>query len=147
MAAIGEGGVDIPVARALEHVWGHAVGLDMTRRDLQQVAKDTRRPWDSGKAFDRSAPIGALHPASEIGHPATGRIWLEVNGAPRQESDLGHLIWDVAETVAHLSALFELAPGDLIYTGTPEGVAAVGPGDTLSGGVEGVGTLTVTYAA
>ncbi len=147
VAAIGEGGVDIPVARALEHVWGYAVGLDMTRRDLQQVAKDTRRPWDSGKAFDRSAPIGALHPASEIGHPATGRIWLEVNGAPRQESDLGHLIWDVAETVAHLSALFELAPGDLIYTGTPEGVAAVGPGDTLSGGVEGVGTLTVTYAA
>ncbi len=147
VAAIHIGGSDIALESALDHVWGYAVGLDMTRRDLQQVAKDTRRPWDAGKAFDRSAPIGPLRPAAEIGHPKSGRIWLEVNGAARQEGDVGQLIWDVAETVAHLSGLFELVPGDLIYTGTPAGVAAVGPGDRLRGGVEGVGTLTITYRA
>ena len=146
VAAIGQGGVGIAEEEALDHVWGYGVGLNMTRRDLQQQGKDTRRPWDAGKAFDRSAPIGALHPAAEIGHPDRGRIWLRVNGETRQDSDLSHLIWNVAETIYHLSRLFELAAGDLIMTGTPEGVAAVGPGDRLEGGVDGVGTLDISYA-
>jgi len=145
--AIGVGGTDIAEADALKHVWGYAVGLDMTRRDLQNAARDKGRPWDTGKAFDQSAPISAIVPASRIGHPARGRIWLDVNGAKRQESDLTHLIWSVPETVSYLSGLFRLQPGDLIYSGTPEGVAAVKPGDRLSGGVEGVGTLSVGYKA
>ena len=145
VVAIGRGGRDIAAADALDHVWGYAVGLDMTRRDLQGEAKDKGRPWDTGKAFDESAPISAIRPASRIGHPATGRIWLTVNGGKRQESDLTHLIWNVQETIQHLSGLFRLQPGDLIFTGTPEGVAAVQPGDRLEGGIDGVGTLTVSY--
>ena len=147
VVAIGEGGTAISIDDALAHVYGYAVGLDMTRRDLQQEAKDMRRPWDAGKAFDQSAPISEIQPASVIGHPDRGRIWLEVNGELRQESDLTHLIWNVSETIAELSNLFELGPGDLIYSGTPAGVAAVGPGDRLSGGIEGVGSLEITYAA
>lgn len=145
VAAIGKAGANIAEADALDHVWGYAVGLDMTRRDLQGEAKKMGRPWDTGKGFDNSAPITALRPASEIGHPAQGRIWLKVNDAMRQESDLTHLIWSVPETISYLSGLFTLQPGDLIFTGTPEGVAAVGPGDMLEGGVEGVGELAVRY--
>jgi fumarylpyruvate hydrolase len=145
VVALSMGGVEIAEDRALDLVYGYAVGLDMTRRDLQQQAKDTARPWDAGKAFDRSAPIGEIRRAAEIGHPESGRIWLEVNGELRQESDLSHLIWNVPETIRHLSSLFELAPGDLIMTGTPEGVAAVAPGDRLVGGIDGVGSLRIRY--
>lgn len=146
VAAIGTGGANIAEADALSHVWGYGVGLDMTRRDLQGEAKKMGRPWDTGKAFDNSAPITPLKPASVIGHPAKGRIWLNVNGQKRQDSDLTHLIWSVPETISYLSGLFTLQPGDLIYTGTPEGVNAVGPGDLLEGGVEGVGELSIRYA-
>jgi fumarylpyruvate hydrolase len=147
VVAIGRAGAAIAEADALNHVWGYAVGLDMTRRDLQGEAKKTGRPWEMGKAFDRSAPMSALVPASRIGHPSTGAIRLHVNGALRQSADLKDLIWNVPETIAHLSRLVELAPGDLIMTGTPAGVAAVQPGDVLEGMVEGVGTLRVIYAA
>jgi fumarylpyruvate hydrolase len=143
VAAIGKGGRDIPAARAHEHVWGYAVGLDMTRRDLQGEAKKQGRPWEVGKAFDHSAPIGPLRPASATGHYTKGAISLEVNGASRQASDVSLLIWNVAETIEHLSSLFELAPGDLIFTGTPEGVAAVSRGDVLVGRVEGLPELRV----
>jgi fumarylpyruvate hydrolase len=146
VAAIGRGGVGIAEADALDHVWGYAVGLDMTRRDLQIASRDKGRPWDAGKAFDQSAPISALAPAARIGHPARGRIWLDVNGGKRQDSDLANLIWSVPETVAHLSRLFRLEPGDLIFTGTPDGVGQVRPGDALEGGVAGVGELKVSYA-
>jgi len=141
VVALGEGGADIAVADALAHVWGYAAGLDLTRRDLQGQAKKEGKPWDMGKGFDHSGPIGLLVPATRIGHPARGRIALKVNGRIRQESDLTHLIWSVPETIAYLSRLVRLAPGDLIFTGTPEGVAAVGRGDLLEGEVEGVGTV------
>jgi fumarylpyruvate hydrolase len=146
VAAIGTGGSDIPVDRALDHVWGYAVGLDMTRRDLQGAAKKASRPWDMGKGFDFSAPVGTLVPAARIGHPASGRIALKVNGALRQSADIADMIWSVAETVAALSSLVALAPGDLIFTGTPENVAAVVPGDLLEGSVEGVGTVVTRIA-
>jgi fumarylpyruvate hydrolase len=142
VAAIGAGGADIAEADALAHVWGYAAGLDMTRRDLQNQAKKEGKPWDMGKAFDHSAPIGLLVPASTFPDPTHGKIELKVNGAVRQSSDLSKLIWSVAETIAYLSKLVRLAPGDLIYTGTPEGVAAVRRGDLLEGAVEGVGTVT-----
>jgi len=143
VAAIGKGGRNIPAASAHEHVWGYAIGLDMTRRDLQGEAKKQGRPWEVGKAFDHSGPIGPLHPASATGHYVKGAISLEVNGATRQSSDISLLIWSVAETIEHLSSLFELVPGDLIFTGTPEGVAAVGRGDLLVGRVAGLGELRV----
>jgi fumarylpyruvate hydrolase len=147
VVAIGKGGRDIPAARAMEHVWGYAVGLDMTRRDLQSDMKKQGRPWCIGKAFDESAPIGPIRPAAEckVG-PETG-IVLTVNGAPRQQSTIGKLIWSIPEIIEHLSAAWTLAPGDLIYTGTPEGVAAVGEGDTLEARVDGVGSLRVQIAA
>jgi fumarylpyruvate hydrolase len=145
VVALKSGGTNIAEADALSHVYGYAVGLDMTRRDLQGEAKKMGRPWDTGKGFDNSAPISPLRPASEIGHPDNARIWLKVNGEIRQDSNLTHLIWNVAETIAYLSGLFELRAGDLIFSGTPEGVAAVGPGDVLEGGVDGVGELKVTY--
>jgi len=138
VVAIGKAGSDVPVAQALDHVFGYAVGIDLTRRDLQQAAKDKGRPWETGKGFDQSAPISAIHSAADIGHPASGRIWLAVNGAVRQDADIDEMIWNVAESVAELSTYFRLAPGDLLYTGTPEGVGPVKPGDVLSGGVEGV---------
>ena len=141
VVAIGTGGADIAEADALKHVWGYAAGLDMTRRDLQNEAKKTGRPWDMGKAFDHSAPMGTLVPASHFPDPTRGKIELLVNGAVRQTSDLSKLIWSVAETIAFLSKLVRLAPGDLIFTGTPEGVAAVTRGDVLDGVVEGVGTV------
>lgn len=141
VVAIGKGGANIPAEKALEHVYGYAVGLDMTRRDLQGEAKKMGRPWDTGKAFDHSAPCSAVVPAKKIGHPAKGRIWLKVNGEIRQEGDLSQLIWNIPDTIAYLSTLFTLAPGDLIYSGTPAGVGPVKKGDTLEGGVDGVGTI------
>lgn len=140
VAAIGRGGADIPEADALAHVWGYAAGLDMTRRDLQNQAKKEGKPWDMGKGFDHSAPIGDLVPAAKV-DPTKGRIELKVNGQVRQASDLSKLIWSVAETVSYLSKLVRLEPGDLIFTGTPEGVAAVVRGDVLEGVVEGVGSV------
>jgi fumarylpyruvate hydrolase len=143
VVAIGKAGCDIPVERANEHVWGYAVGLDMTRRDLQLKLRDKGRPWELGKAFDQSAPIGPLVPASRIGHPTAGAIWVQVDGQDRQRSDIAKLIWSVPEVIANLSTYFELRPGDLIFTGTPEGVGGVQVGQTLSGGIDGLGELSV----
>jgi fumarylpyruvate hydrolase len=141
--ALGRGGVDISVDDALDHVWGYGVGLDMTRRDLQGVAKKMGRPWEIGKAFERSAPMTPLVRASEIGHPAEGAVTLKVNGELRQQGDLNQMIWKTQEMIAYLSAHFELAAGDLIMSGTPSGVAAVNRGDVMEGAVEGVGELRV----
>jgi fumarylpyruvate hydrolase len=143
VVALGSGGSSIPAANALEHIYGYAVGLDMTRRDLQGEAKKLGRPWEVGKAFDHSAPCSALVPARQIGHPDTGRIWLNVNGETRQQGDLQDLIWNVPETIEHLSQLFELAAGDLIFTGTPAGVGPCQVGDELHGGVDGLAELSV----
>jgi fumarylpyruvate hydrolase len=143
VAALKEGGSDIAPERALEHVYGYAVGIDMTRRDLQGEAKKAGRPWEVGKAFEHSAPCGELVPARAIGHPERGAVWLDVNGERRQQGDLAQLIWKVPEVIAELSKLFGLAPGDLIMTGTPAGVGAVVRGDVMRGGVEGVGEITV----
>lgn len=144
VVALGSGGRDIPVERALDCVWGYAVGLDMTLRDLQAQAKAMGRPWEVAKAFDHSAPVGLLHPVSQVGHPAAGRIALRVNGALRQEGDLNQMIWKVPEIVAALSRHIALAAGDVLMTGTPAGVGAVVRGDVMEGEVAGVGTLTVT---
>ena len=143
VVAIGKGGSNITAAHANEHVFGYAVGLDMTRRDLQGQMKKQGRPWEVGKAFDHSAPIGPIHPASQVGHLNQGALWVQVDGADRQRSDLSLLIWSVPETIANLSTLFELQPGDLIYTGTPEGVNAVARGQTMKGGIDGLGEITV----
>ena len=143
VVALGKGGADIAVDRALDHVYGYAAGLDMTRRDLQAAAKKLGRPWDTGKGFDCAAPCGRIMPAARIGHPASGAIWLKVNGEVRQRGDLAQLIWKVPEVIAYLSTLFTLAAGDLIYTGTPAGVGPVRRGDALEGGVDGVGTLAL----
>ena len=145
VVAIGMGGADIAEADALHHVWGYAAGLDMTRRDLQGEAKKLGRPWDMGKGFDHSAPIGLLVPAAAV-DPAHGAIELRVNGAVRQASDLSFLIWSVPEVIAFLSRLVRLEPGDLIFTGTPEGVAAVQRGDLLEGSVAGVGAVRTRIA-
>jgi fumarylpyruvate hydrolase len=141
VAALARGGRDIPVEQALDHVFGYAVGLDMTRRDLQDEAKQLRRPWELGKAADRSGPVGPLHPASRIGHPASGAISLAVDGAVRQQADLSDMIWSVAEQIAYLSAYFELFPGDVIFSGTPEGVGAVTRGQTMIAAVAGLGEI------
>lgn len=141
VVAIGTGGRDISVADALSHVFGYSIGLDLTRRDLQEEAKAMRRPWDLSKGFDASAPIGDIVPVSQIGHPASGRITLEVNGKLKQGGDLADQIWPVQDIISSLSRFVALAPGDLIFTGTPEGVAAIEPGDTLEGAIEGVGKL------
>jgi fumarylpyruvate hydrolase len=143
VAAIGKGGANITVDNALQHVWGYAVGLDMTRRDLQMKMREAGRPWELGKAFDQSAPIGPLHLAASVDGIGQAAIWLQVNGADKQRSDIGKLIWSVAETIAYLSKYFRLEAGDLIYTGTPEGVGPVVRGDTMIGGVDGLGTLSV----
>ena len=143
VVAIGKGGRDIPAARAMEHVWGYAVGLDMTRRDLQNDMKKQGRPWCIAKGFDESAPIGPIVPAAQAGIGPDTTIELKVNGVVRQTSRIGKLIWSIPEVIEHLSAAWELAPGDLIFSGTPEGVAAVVAGDTLDARIDGVGTLSV----
>ncbi|KKB65263.1 5-carboxymethyl-2-hydroxymuconate isomerase [Robbsia andropogonis] len=142
-AAIGKGGKNIPAAQALDHVYGYALSLDMTRRDLQTVSKKLGRPWETAKGFDHSAPIGPIHRVADIGHPSKGAIFLEVNGDERQRGDLSDMIWSVAETIEYLSGLFELFPGDLILTGTPEGVGKIVRGDVMHGVIDGVGEFTV----
>jgi fumarylpyruvate hydrolase len=146
VAAIGKAGTNIPVHQALDHVWGYAIGLDMTRRDLQADAKKGGRPWSTAKGFDLSAPISQIYPVGMAGHIAQGQIHLDVNGERRQASDVGKLTWSVAEIVAHLSRYFTLQPGDLIFTGTPEGVGPVRRGDILEGGIEGLGALRIRIA-
>lgn len=143
VVAIGKRGANVAALDAPAYVWGYAVGLDMTRRDLQGEMKKQGRPWEIGKGFDFSAPIGPIKPIAKSGEITRGRIWLNVNGQMRQDSDVSKLIWNINETIAHLSTYFELAPGDLIFTGTPEGVAAVQRGDLMEGGVDGVGTIKV----
>jgi fumarylpyruvate hydrolase len=144
VAAIGAAGAAIDPADALDPVWGYAVGIDLTRRDLQAAAKKAARPWDMAKGFDNSAPISALVPASRIGHPGAGRIELRVNGETRQEGDIGQMTWDLPHILAHLSQLIELKPGDLVFTGTPAGVGPVKRGDRLEGSVSGVATVGTT---
>ena len=146
VVTIGTGGRNIAAADAFNHVYGYAVGLDMTRRDLQGEMKKQGRPWCIGKAYDHSAPIGPITPAAQAGDVVNAAIWLQVNGADRQRSNVNKLIWNIAETIEHLSAAWELQPGDLIYTGTPEGVNAVVSGDTLTGGVDGLVPITVKVA-
>ena len=147
VVAIGTGGKNILAADAHKHIFGYAVGLDMTRRDLQGEMKKLGRPWCIGKGFDESAPIGPITPVAQAGDVANADIWLQVNGTDRQRSTVAKLIWNIGETIEHLSTAWELQPGDLIYSGTPEGVAAVVAGDTLVGGVGGLGTLSVKIQA
>jgi fumarylpyruvate hydrolase len=144
VAALGKGGSNVAPAEALELVFGYAVGIDLTRRDLQAEAKKQGRPWDTGKSFEQAAPISAIRPAAAIGHPAAGRIWLAVNDELRQQGDIADMIWSVAEAIAELSTYYVLAPGDLLYTGTPSGVGAVARGDRLRAGIDGVGELEIT---
>lgn len=143
VVALGKGGKNIPVKSALDHVWGYTVGLDMTRRDLQEDCKKAGRPWEIGKAFEHSAPMSSLVPAREIGHPDQGAIWLKVNGKLRQEGNLNQLIWKVPEMIAYLSELFVLQPGDLIMSGTPAGVGPVTAGDVMEGHIDGVADINV----
>jgi len=143
VVAIGRGGRNIPAADANAHVLGYSVGIDLTRRDLQNAAKDLGRPWEWGKSFDHSAPCSALVMTEEIGHPQSGRIWLSVNGVIRQQGDIADLIWSVPEVIAEISASMGLEAGDLIYTGTPAGVGAVTVGDVIEGGVEGVADIKI----
>lgn len=143
VVALGGGGRDIPAERALDCVFGYAVGIDLTRRDLQARFKDKGQPWEMAKGFDQSAPVSALAPAARIGHPGSGAIWLAVNGVERQRGDLSQLTWSVAEVIAHLSTFVALAPGDLIFTGTPAGVGAIVPGDLVRCGIDGVGELEI----
>ena len=144
VVALGKGGANIPVDKALDCVWGYGVGIDLTRRDLQIASRDIKRPWEVGKAFDASAPCGPLKPASQTGHPSKGKITLKCNGKIRQDGDLNQLIWNVPEIISNLSEMVELVAGDIIMTGTPSGVAATVAGDKLECEVEGVGKLTVT---
>lgn len=143
LVGLKSGGTNIALSDALDHVWGYGVSLDMTRRDLQGEMKKMGRPWEIGKAFERSGPVGPLHPASDVGHPDQGRIELTVNGDLRQEGDLNQMIWKVPEMISYLSEYFELAAGDVIMAGTPSGVNAVEPGDTMEASIESVGTLSV----
>jgi fumarylpyruvate hydrolase len=146
VVAIGRGGRGIRAEDAARHIFGYAVGLDMTRRDLQTEMKKQGRPWCIGKGYDQSAPIGPITPAAEAGDIGNAAIWVQVNGTDRQRSSISKLIWNIAETIEHLSNAWELQPGDLIYTGTPEGVAAVVKGDTMSGGVDGLTGISVKVA-
>jgi len=143
VVALGKGGTNIAEADAMECVYGYAVGLDMTRRDLQGEMKKAGRPWEIGKAFEHAAPCSEVVPVSEIGHPVDARLWLEINGEMRQDGNINQMIWNVPETISYLSGLFTLAPGDLIYSGTPAGVGPVQKGDVLKGGVDGVAELTI----
>ncbi|WP_315721170.1 MULTISPECIES: fumarylacetoacetate hydrolase family protein [unclassified Bradyrhizobium] len=144
VVALKSGGLNIPTDKALDHVYGYAVGIDLTRRDLQLASRKMQRPWEVGKSFDHSAPCSAIQPAAKIGHPAKGKIWLSVNGTERQTGDLSELIWNVPEIIWKLSQQVQLAAGDIIMTGTPAGVAAVVAGDKIECGVDGVGTLKVS---
>lgn len=146
VVAIGRSGSHISVGDALDHVFGYAVGFDLTRRDLQQAAKKRGEPWDTSKAFDFSAPIGAIRPATQ-GHVSRGRMWLSVNDELRQQADVADMIWKVPEIIAELSALFDLQPGDLIFTGTPAGVGPLRPGDHVEGGIDGLERLRSTIVA
>ncbi|MDO9707230.1 fumarylacetoacetate hydrolase family protein [Paracraurococcus lichenis] len=143
VAALKSGGRDIPAERALEHVYGYAVGLDMTRRDLQRFMGDEKKPWEIGKSFDQAAPIGPIHPVETVGHVAKGAISLAVNGTVKQNATLEHMIWSVAEQIANLSTAFELRPGDIIYSGTPENVGPVVKGDVILCKIEGLPDLSV----
>lgn len=147
VVAIGREGVNLERTAALECVYGYAVGIDLTRRDLQLAARESGRPWETGKGFDESAPLGVIRRSAEIGHPVNGAIWLKVNDRIRQNADIAELIWPVPDVLVHLSRLFVLKPGDLIYTGTPAGVGAVERGDRLTGGIAGVGEIALTIAA
>jgi len=144
VVAIGAEARNVSEAEALDAVYGYAVGNDLTRRDLQLAARDAGRPWDTGKAFDASAPVSAIHRIAEVGHIQQGRIWLGVNGEIRQDADIADLIWNVPEIIAELSTLFLLRPGDLIFTGTPAGVGPIKSGDRVNGGVEGLDELRIT---
>jgi fumarylpyruvate hydrolase len=146
VVALKSGGANIDPKDALGHVYGYGVGIDLTRRDLQMASRKKEQPWEIGKSFDASAPCGALRPASEIGHPAKGRIWLNVNGTEKQKGDLSELIWNVAEIIAKLSLQVTLGAGDIILTGTPAGVAALKSGDKIECGIDGIGTLKVSIA-
>ena len=141
VVAIGKGGRNIPVETAESHIYGYAVGNDLTRRDLQSLAKKDGRPWDTAKGFDHSAPISAIHRVDEVGHLREGRIWLTVNGEARQDGNLSAMIWSIPEVIAELSTLFELRAGDLIFTGTPAGVGPVKPGDVIECGIDGLDVL------
>lgn len=143
VVALGRGGRDIPANEALACVYGYAVGIDLTRRDLQARFKDKGQPWEMAKGFDHSAPISAIVPAARIGHPSAGAIWLTVNGVERQRGSLAQMTWTVAEVIAHLSSYVALAPGDLIFTGTPSGVGAIVRGDRVRCGIEGIGELEI----
>jgi fumarylpyruvate hydrolase len=143
VVALAKGGRDIPVERALDCVYGYGIGLDMTRRDLQQVAKDLRRPWELGKSADLSGPVGPIHPVAKVGHPSKGAITLTVDGEVRQKADLSQMIWSVAEQISFLSEYFEIGAGDVIFAGTPEGVGKVQRGQTMIGAVEGLGEIRV----
>jgi fumarylpyruvate hydrolase len=147
VVALKSGGRNIPAARALDCIWGYGVGIDLTRRDLQIASRNIKRPWEIGKAFDASAPMGPLRPASEIGHPKKGRITLKQNGVVKQDGDLDQMIWNVPEVINQLSQQVALEAGDVIMTGTPAGVGQTVAGDTLACEIEGVGTLTVTLTA
>ena len=144
VVAIGQAGRDIAVADALAHVFGYGVGIDLTRRDLQREARESGSTWDTAKGFDQSAPISALHRATDIGHPISGRIWLSVNDEIRQNADLDELVWSVPEAIAELSTFFTLVPGDLIFTGTPAGVGPIEAGDRVTGGIDGIDEITIT---
>ncbi|MCZ4092624.1 fumarylacetoacetate hydrolase family protein [Sinorhizobium psoraleae] len=144
IVALRSGGADVPVEEAVSHVYGYAVGIDFTRRDLQAEAKKAGKPWAAAKAFEHSAPVSEIVPAEAIGHPANGNIWLKVNGELRQQGDLEQMIWKVPEIIAELSGTFTLAPGDVIMTGTPAGVGPVRRGDIVTCGVDGVAALSVT---
>ena len=143
VAALGKGGRNIPIAGALEHVWGYSLGLDMTRRDLQRAMGDEKKPWEIGKSFDRSAPIGPIHKVAQTGHFTKGAIWLKVNGQLKQNANLNQMIWSVAEQIAKLSEAFELFPGDIIYSGTPENVGPVVRGDVIEMHIDGLPNLSV----
>ncbi len=143
VVALSGGGRDIPAQDALACVYGYAVGIDLTRRDLQAKFKDKGQPWEMAKGFDQSAPVSSLVPAARLGHPASGAIWLSVNGVERQHGDLAQMTWNVAEVIAHLSSYVALAPGDIIFTGTPSGVGAIVRGDRVRCGIEGIGELEI----
>ena len=143
VAVLGKGGRNVPVERALDLVWGYTLGLDMTRRDLQRAMGDEKKPWEIGKSFDHSAPIGMVHPVARTGHFTRGAIWLKVNGVTRQSADLQQMIWSVAEQISRLSAAFELMPGDIIYSGTPENVGPVVRGDVIQMHIDGLPDLSV----